>query len=320
MKRRTIAFAFAALLLVGSALFFIVRQGSPAGAPAVPPAGASSAEAAPPGPAAPGTLRIATYNIQAFGRTKLGRTETLTALARVGTSFDAMAVQEVGSNGSSASEETAEAVMAGYVARMNELAGADVYGFVRADQFALVYRKDRLTVVDWGLYSGKEQFAYRPLTASFRTIGAPLDFVLVSAHVRPSLADTEIPALGRLMAEIAVRYGERDVLCVGDFNADGSYYDEGDGFALAAFSSAEFISVVPNDADTTVSSGELAYDRIVLAPSLSEDFTGNWAVMRPGELWDLSACEGPAGRAGTESALSDHYPVWAEFHTGRDSD
>jgi deoxyribonuclease-1-like protein len=321
MKRRIPILAVAALLLAAAAVaaYLVLRSPVPSPAGSVPAAPAAAGPVPEAGlPSAPESLRIATYNIQAFGRTKLARTETLTVLARIGASFDVMAVQEVGSNGSSASAETAEAVMAGYAARMNALAGAEVYGYVRADQYGAVYRTDRLAVVGWRLYSGSEEFAYPPL--AFRTLGAPLDFVLLVAHVRPSEAAREIPALARAMAETAAAYGEPDVLCAGDFNADGSYYDEGEGASLAGFPEPDFISVVPNDADTTVAPGALAYDRMVLARSLGEDFTGGWAVMRPGELWDLSACEGPAGRAGTESALSDHYPVWAEFYTRRDTD
>ncbi len=321
MKRRIPILAVAALLLAGAAVVAYLALRSPAPSPAGPAEPAAAGAVREAGlPSAPETLRIATYNIQSFGRTKLARTETLTVLARIGVSFDVLAVQEVGSNGSSAGEETAEAVMAGYAARMNALVGAEVYGYVRADQYGAVYRTDRLAVVGWRLYSGSEEFAYPPLAVAFRTIGAPLDFVLLVAHVRPSEAAREIPALARAMAETAAAYAEPDVLCAGDFNADGSYYDEGEGASLAGFPEPDFISVVSNDADTTVAPGALAYDRMVLARSLGEDFTGGWAVMRPGELWDLSACEGPAGRAGTESALSDHYPVWAEFYTRRDTD
>jgi endonuclease/exonuclease/phosphatase family metal-dependent hydrolase len=304
MIKRTFLYAAAALALVCAAFWAYSYYGAPRK----------------PAAAAPASLKIATYNMQAFGKTKAGRPATLAALARIGASFDAMAVQEIGSGGSSASGETAEAVLAAYVARMNELAGADAFAAVGSGQFAVVYRKDRLSVVSWEEYSGGERFAYSPLAVAFKTIGAAFDFVLVDVHVRPNRAETEIPALAAVMAEVAARFGESDVVCAGDFNADGSYYDEGRGPALAGFSPAEFITVVPNGADTTVASGQNAYDRIELSASLREDYTGAWGVMRPGALWDLSVCEGPAGKAGTEAALSDHYPVWAEFSTGRDTD
>jgi hypothetical protein len=53
---------------------------------------------------------------------------------------------------------------------------------------------------------------------------------------------------------------------------------------------------------------------------MSDDWDGSSGVLRPGELWDLSACEGGKEGAGGERALSDHYPVWAEFLTTLDRD
>jgi hypothetical protein len=45
-----------------------------------------------------------------------------------------------------------------------------------------------------------------------------------------------------------------------------------------------------------------------------EDFTGNSGVIRFDELYDFDE----AGIA--PNSVSDHYPVWAEFYTGRDTD
>jgi hypothetical protein len=58
----------------------------------------------------------------------------------------------------------------------------------------------------------------------------------------------------------------------------------------------------------------------VLSASMKGDFAGIWGILKPGELFDLSACEGGGDSAGSERALSDHYPVWAEFATTADLD
>jgi hypothetical protein len=57
-----------------------------------------------------------------------------------------------------------------------------------------------------------------------------------------------------------------------------------------------------------------------LSSSMAGDFTGSWGVLHPAEVYDLSACEGTGSTAGTERALSDHYPIWAEFSTTADAD
>ena len=321
MKKRAIILAGAALALCASALIWFSVGAQEVRAPkSDAPASEASSTISAAGPGSPEKLKIASYNIQSFGRTKVGRTGTLTVLARIAASFDLLAIQEVGGNAATVSDATAEAVAALYVSKTNEIAGGEFYSYIRAGQFAIIYRADRLKAVAWGAYAGPEQFAYRPLAAYFQTIGAPFDFVYVDAHLRPSLAAQEMKSLKKAMAEVAALYSERDVICAGDFNADGSYYREGGAAYPADFEPPDYISVVPNDADTTVAANRYAYDRMELTSSMAEDFTGTWNVLKPGALWDLSACEGTETTAGTERALSDHYPIWAEFATGRDTD
>ncbi|GAB1484713.1 hypothetical protein MASR2M78_35310 [Treponema sp.] len=269
---------------------------------------------------APEYLRIGTYNIQSFGRTKLARKETLTALSHIALHFDVLALQEIGSNASSASEASCQDVMEGYVARINELSGNNLYSFVRGDQFAVVYRKDRVQVGAWELYAGRESFAYSPLMVYLKTLEAPFDFILVSIHIRPSLASTEIPSLAKLALEAADLFDEKDVILAGDYNADGSYYDEGAGSFLTGFPSVQFISVVGNGTDTSVGAASNSYDRMQLTVSMIEDYADSWTVLHPAQFLDVSLLEGPPTLAGTEGALSDHYPIQAYFYTQKDSD
>jgi hypothetical protein len=53
---------------------------------------------------------------------------------------------------------------------------------------------------------------------------------------------------------------------------------------------------------------------------MASDYTASWGVIQIGQAYDLALCEGSALSAGTESAISDHYPVWGEFFLGRDGD
>lgn len=288
--------------------------------PATPAGGGAARPAPAAGAAGPETIRVGSYNLAIFGSTKVARKATLAVLARIAETYDLLAVQEVGSNASTADGATCEAVLEAFVARINEDAGSGAYAFVRGDQYAFIYRQDRLVATKAGLYEGREAFTYRPLLAYFQVRGRPLDFVALTVHTRPGLAKAEVPALARAMDEVAASLGEADVLCLGDLNADGSYYAEGPGQALAGFPEARYATLIPNEADTTVASASLAYDRMEASSSLREDWAGTWGVVRPGELWDLSACEGGADSAGTERALSDHYPVWAELSALRDTD
>ncbi len=281
------------------------------------------------GTLAPEVIKIGSYNMAILASTKTARPRTMEVLALIAADFDVMAMQEVGSNGSTASDESCVAAMEAYTARINQIEGGDLYAYVRGDQYAFVYRKDRLELKASGLYQGTRLFTYTPLVAWFQVRGRPLDFLLLTIHTRPSLAGTEVPSLAAAMDEVAGSYGEADVLCLGDFNADGSYYAEnpaasadggGGPSFLAGFPPGRYVSLVPNDADTTVAAESLAYDRMELTMAMSEDYAGSWGVVRPGEVYDLSECEGSEKSAGSERALSDHYPIWAEFNTTRDRD
>jgi len=253
------------------------------------------------------TLRIGSFNIEQFGTTKTSRPNTLTVLAQIATTFDVLAIQEVGSNNSSALESTCITVMDAYVSRINQLAGANAYAYVRGNQYAIVYRKSEVELVSSSLYSGSASFTYQPLTANFKSRAGNFDFAMLVIHTSPSVAVSEIPALKTAMAEVSTEYAEPDVICLGDFNADGSYFDEGTGDGLAGYSG--YLTIIPNTADTTVASSSNTYDRIQLTSSLTTDYTATWDVIRFTDDYDVSICEGTATTTGTESALSDHYPV-----------
>lgn len=354
MKRNKLPWLILAAVILLCLAFFLSRA-RPAGgrAPVGPDSGpaaltpAATAQGVPEGRGKAGvaTIKIGSYNMAMFGLSKASKPHTMAALAKVGASFDLMAMQEVGSNGSSASEETCDKVMEAYLASVNEAAGGDYYAYVRGNQYAFLYRKDRLELKSSGPYSGAESFTYRPLVAYFQVRGKPLDFAVITVHTRPSLAKREVPALAKAMDEVSASLSEPDVLCLGDFNADGSYYAEApatrdsgsivtasaggtatasSGAAstwLAGFSPERYGTLIPNGADTTVAAGsDCAYDRMEISAPMEGDWDGKWGVLKPGELWDLSACEGGKESAGTERALSDHYPVWAEFSTTKDKD
>jgi endonuclease/exonuclease/phosphatase family metal-dependent hydrolase len=266
------------------------------------------------------TVRIGAFNVQIFGISKVKKTHVLTVLAEIASTYDVLALEEVGNNASTASDATCTEVMDDYVARINQIVGSDAYAYCRGNQYGIVYKKSEFTLVGSSLYSGSEPFTYTPLTAYFKSKEGDFDFAMLVIHTSPSKAKEEIPELKTAMAEVASLYKEPDVIALGDFNGDGSYYTEGTGTNLSGFDSGNYISAIPNSFDTTVASSSNTYDRIELSSSMKSDFDGKSGVLEFGKLFDVSQCEGTAKTAGTESAVSDHYPVWAEFYVDRDTD
>lgn len=269
-----------------------------------------------------GTIKIGSFNVQILGSTKLGRPNTLNVLAMIATNFDILAIQEVGSN-SVPDDENATTAMESYTAKINEHAGTGSYAYVRGHQYAYVYRTAKVVCHASQLYSDTNAFAYTPLLAEFSTVQGNFTFSMINVHTSPSVADSEIPLLLQVIADVKTLYGNDDVICAGDYNADGSYYDDGGDAQgwLTGFDPATYITAIPNSADTTVSvNNNFTYDRMQLTMTLTEDYTGNWGVFPMGQVYDVTVCEGTDTRAGTEAALSDHYPVWSEYYIGRDTD
>jgi len=267
-----------------------------------------------------GTIKIASFNIQIFGATKVARANVLYTLAHIATRYDIIAIQEVGSNGTP-SESTATTVMNTYLAKINSIAGSGAYSYVRGHQYAFVYKNSTISKKASQLYSGSKSFTYTPLVGNFAVKSGNFDFAMLTIHTSPTVATTEIPALTTAMSEVRTLYNEQDVICLGDYNADGSYYSPGSsGGDLAGFSSSTYVTVIKNGTDTTVSpNNSYTYDRMQLFTASAQDYTGNKGVLKFSSYYTISNLEGTTTTAGTEAALSDHYPIWAEFYAGRDT-
>ncbi|HPH03001.1 MAG TPA: hypothetical protein PLM00_07150 [Spirochaetota bacterium] len=266
-------------------------------------------------------IRIASFNIQIFGTTKAARANVIWTLAHIATRYDIIAVQEVGSNGTP-SETTATSVMNTYVAKINSIAGSGAYSYVRGHQYAFVYRNATITKKASGLYSGSKTFTYKPLRANFAVKNGTFDFAMLTIHTSPDKAVTEIPALQTAMSETRTYYNEQDVICLGDYNADGSYFSAGAaGGSLNGWSTTTYITVVKNGVDTTVSTGNsYTYDRMQIYKGASyQDYTGYTGVLKFASYYKVSMLEGTTTTAGKESALSDHYPIFADFRKSADT-
>jgi hypothetical protein len=103
----------------------------------------------------------------------------------------------------------------------------------------------------------------------------------VNIHTKPDDAEAEIGYLPDVIADATGRLGESDVILLGDFNADRSYYDESS--YSTDFPASDFIWLIPNTLDTTVAASDNTYDRIVTRISVSEDFAGDHGVYRFGD-------------------------------------
>jgi len=259
----------------------------------------------------PKTIRIASFNIQVFGTTKAANPRVMTVLSRIAREFDVMAVQEF-------RDETGTVPRA-FLDRINRdsrvpyamIAGPRLGRSSSKEQYVIYYREESVAFLDsFTVADRNDQFERPPLVARFRA--GQFDFRLVVAHIKPEDAAREMTAL----ADVARRVDEpeeRDVILLGDFNADCGYFNENK--TAHPLKGPKFHWVIADSMDTAVRSA-CTYDRIVLlAGTFTNEFIPNSAtVYRYDRAFGIRDPR-------LVRAVSDHYPVFAEFRiTGPDDD
>jgi endonuclease/exonuclease/phosphatase family metal-dependent hydrolase len=254
------------------------------------------------------TITIYSFNIQIFGVSKMAKPEVVEILVDIVSHADIVAIQEVRSAGT----EPVEQFMALLPERYGYVIGPKEGRSISTEQYWVIYDATKLTVLGTDSWPDLEdKFERNPYAVYFAT-NDNFDFVLIDNHLKPGDAEAEIAALPEVVTYYQSFWDESDVLIVGDFNADGYYYDES---ALSAiFPESEYTIIISNEYDTTVAVSDNTYDRFIITGSAREDFTGNFGVVRFDEVYDFEQYR-IAPRA-----VSDHYPIWAEFAINQDSD
>jgi len=252
------------------------------------------------------SIKVAAFNIQIFGRTKRSKSEVMEVLVDVAREFDVMLVQEIRDS----SGETAPA----YLDLIN---GGDAnYAYVESERlgrstskesYAYYWDTETVEYIEGSAYVYNDTgdvFEREPYVASFRSGG--FDFTLVGIHTKPDDAEHEIGNLTAVVASVlAGAPGEGDVVVMGDFNADGGYFDE-DG--ASPFKAEGYHWVVENSIDTMTKT-DWTYDRIVLLDGtyLGEYVAGSCTVFYFDAAYGID-------QELTED-VSDHYPVYAVYRT-----
>jgi endonuclease/exonuclease/phosphatase family metal-dependent hydrolase len=271
---------------------------------AVPPAG----NGAVPGVSEPDKIRIYSFNIQIFGASKMKKPKVVDVLVDILSRVDAAAIQEVRST----SDEPVRQFMELLPSKYDYVLGPREGRTASKEQYWVIYDAEKLTVADSATYDdAADRFQRSPMAVYFKT-NDRFDFILIDNHIQPSDADNEIAVLPEVIEYFQNMWNETDILVMGDFNADGSYYDENK--LAAVFPDSDYQIIITNEYNTTVAEGENTYDRFIITASSKEDFTGTFGVVYYDKIYDFPSL-------GIEPKdVSDHFPVWAEFYIDRDTD
>lgn len=254
------------------------------------------------------TIKICTFNIQNFGKTKIGRPDTLKTLVDIVHRFDVVAIQEVSDSTGVAMKQFATALNQdgfNYALVVSPRTGRQPNDKSSQEQYAFAFNRKTVEQVGTALLYNdeKDNFQREPYVGRFKVRGGNFNFVLITIHAQPERAVEEIGALHQVNQWAQKMFpDEDDFITVGDYNASCGYAQPADLRKLELYGDS-YVWVVPDDADTNLAASRCAYDRIVLTKRVTGDYTGKWEVYRPF----------------TDKNISDHWPVWAEFYTNRDT-
>ncbi|MDE4907632.1 lamin tail domain-containing protein [Methanogenium marinum] len=254
-------------------------------------------------------LVVGAFNVQVFGTTKAAREDVMDVLGKTIRSYDLIAIQEIrDSSGTALPDLLAEVNSDG--SRYAYVASERLGRTVSKEQYAYFYNMDTVRLLGvpqtYPEPEGTDPFHREPFVVWFEGIQDPVSAVCAVIHTDPDEATEEIDSLTDVVEWIYTAYpSEPDVIVMGDFNADGRYFDEDSESPLRA---SGYHWLIGNEYDTTTGSTVMTYDRIVITPSLDDEYSGNAGVFRYDDRFGVV----PPLLTG----VSDHYPVYAVFTTG----
>ncbi len=261
-------------------------------------------------PQSENTIRIATFNIQVFGQSKMKKPQVPQILARIIQQFDVVAVQEIRSQDQSFMDEFLSIVNSGNH-RYAYLIGPRLGRTASKEQYAYFYNTERIAVNDKWTYTVIDKYdkLHRPpYIAHFQTLSSsskkPFTFSLINIHTDPDETKQELNVLDDVYRVVANDGSqEDDVILLGDLNVNDQKLGE--------------LGMVP-DLMWTVSKTPTntrkskQYDNILFSRHRSQEFTGKSGIYDFKTRFKLTEKEA--------LVVSDHLPVWAEFQISEKGD
>ncbi|XP_075690307.1 deoxyribonuclease-1-like isoform X2 [Rhinoderma darwinii] len=261
------------------------------------------------------TLKIASFNIERFGISKVDNPVVLSRLIQILSRYELIGVQEVMSKDDTAIIRLVQELNAATGLNYNVLISDHLGRSTYREKYVYVYREDILKPTEWYHYDdgcencGTDVFIREPFVARFSSVTTELkDFALVSIHTSPDYAVREVDGLYDVWEDAKQRLLLEDILILGDYNAGCNYVKSSHWPSIRLRQEASLQWLIGDSEDTTVSTNtHCPYDRFVVSgvrfqnaviPGTSKAF--NYHV-----AYDLTYEEA--------KAVSDHYPVELEL-------
>ena len=271
--------------------------------------------------ATPTTLKITAFNVQVFGVSKMGKAGVSPVLVSVLRRSDLTLVQEV-------RDASGESITDLLVLVNDGLAAEDRYGLLVSarlgrtnskEQYAWFYRTQRLVAYRQTIYADpKDEFEREPQVVWWGDKATGLNLTTIGIHAAPDDVLNELDALDGVYDELVEP--SATALVLGDLNADCSYLGVTkwkcirdptcSTTTMRLWNPAKWNWLIQDDADTTTSASNCAYDRFVLhtpSPNGAAAPLPSVAPAGPGTVFDYGAAYGLD--AALVKTVSDHYPI-----------
>ncbi|XP_012517423.1 PREDICTED: deoxyribonuclease-1-like 1 [Propithecus coquereli] len=254
-------------------------------------------------------FRICAFNAQRLTLAKVAREQVMDTLVQILARCDIMVLQEVVDSSGSAIPLLLRELnrfdgSGPYKSLSSPLLGRSTY----MEKYVYVYRSHKTQVLNYYVYNDKDDlFAREPFVAQFTLPSKVLpSLVLVPLHTTPKAVEKELNALYDVFLHVSQHWQSKDMILLGDFNADCASLTKKRLDELVLRTEPGFHWVIADGEDTTVrASTHCAYDRIVLHGERCQSLLHAAATFDFPRNFQLTE----------EEALniSDHYPVEVEL-------
>ncbi|KAM9391411.1 deoxyribonuclease-1 [Pholidichthys leucotaenia] len=254
------------------------------------------------------SLLLGAFNIKSFGDTKVSNATLMNIISTIVHRYDVLLIQEVRDSDLSATKKLMEHVNKDsfefkYI--VSEPLGRSTY----KERYLFLYRDQKVSVAKNYTYDdgcepcGTDTFSREPFVVMFSSkYAAVKDFTLIPQHTSPEYAVEELKALYDVVVDVRARWKTNDIVLLGDFNAGCNYVVGPEWQQIPIFTDKSFHWLIPDDADTTVSHTNCAYDRIVVTDDMMKGVVPGSPVVYD-YMKDLKLDYSLA------LAVSDHFPV-----------
>ncbi|XP_039538771.1 deoxyribonuclease 1 like 4, tandem duplicate 1 isoform X3 [Pimephales promelas] len=266
-----------------------------------------------------GIMKVASFNVQRFGKSKLSDPAVLETLIKIVSRYDIIVILEV--------VDSSGAAVDRFLKELNKSNKRDPYKMEIStrlgrgnykEQFMFLYRISMVDLVGSCQYDDKQPgdedaFAREPYVLRFKCHKTVLkDLVLIPVHTKPEDSVKELDELYDVVQFVKTKWETDNIMILGDFNADGSYVSDKEMKTIRIRSEKGFHWLIKDDVDTTASTrNDNTYDRIVV---YGDDML-NAVVANSAKPFNFQT----AFKLKDEDALkvSDHYPVEVELKNKR---